>query len=302
MKRHKLWSQCSGVRSPAAYRKRNELATPASIDQDYNFITSVERSLARADDDAVQRAIPLDTDGKRKLARGQRRTNMEIANTKAVVLKAPEGMSRNKQNKSRWNMKHRNFSWTIEWILPDGSKSLANASALKTIGEAFYHTVGANVLRKRKLTEDTETRSRRGEESHAESETKVEEEQLERAAQKQARPVNSRLSDVHFYLHSPNTPSTIKSLIPITSDAKIADVVKERFLLEFPTIFLLYDPPETLPTPFMLEADYAKQHGDNATPVLLIDEPNGKAEDQDHAQSHIDEGSLLKCLQKDLVS
>ena len=303
VKRHKLWSQCSGVRNPAAFRKRNELATPASVDQDYNFITSVERSLAHADDEATERGIPLDTDGKRKLVRGQRRTNIEIANSGAMVLKAPEGMSRSKQNKSRWNMKHRYFSWTIEWILPDGSKSLTNTPASKTVGEAFMHTVGGNALRKRKLSEeDAATQSRREGKPEVQSETKIEGEHMEPPTPKQAKPSENILSDVHFYLHSPNTPSAIKSLIPIRSDAKIVDVVKDRLLLEFPTIFLLYDGPEMLSMPFILEADYAKQHDDLATPILAMDEATERAEEQNHAQSQIDERSLLESLQKDLVS
>ena len=303
VKRHKLWSQCSGIRNPAAFRKRNELATAGSIDQDYNFITSVERSLAHADDEATARGIPFDTDGKKKHARGQTRTNIEIANSGAMVLKAPEGMSRNKQNKSRWNMKHRNFSWTIEWILPDGSNSLTNTPASKTVGEAFIHTVGGKLLRKRKLSEEEAvTQSRQDGEPEAGSETNVEGEHVEPPTPKQAKPGKNILSDVYFYLHSPNTPSAIKSLIPIQSDAKIVDVVKDRLLLEFPTIFLLYERPEMLWTPFILEADYAKRQGHLATPMLSIDEATEKAEEQDHAQSQIEARSLLESLQKDLVS
>lgn len=103
VKRHKLWSQCSGVRNPAAYRKRTELATPASVDQDYNFITTVERSLQRADNDVEQRGIDLAEESRRKLIKGQARLNVEIAKSGAVVLKAPAGLSRNKQNRTHWD-------------------------------------------------------------------------------------------------------------------------------------------------------------------------------------------------------
>lgn len=59
-RRHKLWSQCSGVRDPAAYLKRSELATESAFDRDFNFITKIERSLERAEREAEVRGIPLD--------------------------------------------------------------------------------------------------------------------------------------------------------------------------------------------------------------------------------------------------
>ncbi len=106
MKRHKLWSQCSGVRNPAAYRKRHELATPASVDQDYNFISSVERSLQKADNDAADRGIDIADDARGKYNRVQARLNVEIAKSGAIVLKAPAGLSRSKQNRSHYDYKY----------------------------------------------------------------------------------------------------------------------------------------------------------------------------------------------------
>jgi hypothetical protein len=219
-------------------------------------------------------------------------------------------------------MKYRYLSWTIEWVLPDGSKSLANAQAARTVGEAFMHTVGGKVLRKRKRTqEDAITQPRRedltqepqddrsmgasaGEFSPqpAESETTAQEECPKIAPLKEARPDHNLLSDLNFYLHCPNTPSTVKSLIPINPNTTIADVVKERLLLEFPTIFILYDPPEMLPEPFILEADYAKQYGDEAALIPSKDEANGTTEKQHQVASQIDERKLVEVLQKDLVS
>ncbi|PYH97988.1 hypothetical protein BO71DRAFT_372089 [Aspergillus ellipticus CBS 707.79] len=58
-RRHKLWSQCSGIRDPAAYLRRNELATEASFDRDFNFITGIERSIERAGRDAENRGIKV---------------------------------------------------------------------------------------------------------------------------------------------------------------------------------------------------------------------------------------------------
>jgi hypothetical protein len=130
----------------------------------------------------------------------------------------------------------------------------------------------------------------------------AQEECLKVAPLKEARPGDNQLSDLNFYLHCPNTPSAIKSLVPINPNATIADVVKERLLLEFPTIFILYDPPEMLPEPFILEADYAKQYGDQAALIPSTDKANATTEKQDRAASQIDERRLMEVLRKDLVS
>ena len=113
VKRHKLWSQCSGVRNPAAYRKRNELASATSVDQDYNFITTVERSLQKADDDAVDRGIGLAGDARGRHNKVQARLNVEVAKSGAIVLKAPVGLSRSKQNRSHYDFRYSTSSWEL---------------------------------------------------------------------------------------------------------------------------------------------------------------------------------------------
>jgi hypothetical protein len=91
-------------------------------------------------------------------------------------------------------------------------------------------------------------------------------------------------------------------VIPINPDATIADIVKERLLLEFPTIFILHNPPEMLSKPFIREEDYAKQYGDQAPVISSMVEPKGSSDDQDQAPPQIDEKRLLEVLGKDLVS
>jgi len=104
VKRHKTWAQCSGVRDPAAYRRRAELATPASIDQDFNFITKVERSLQRADDEAAERGIDLTTpsDARRHGHDSRQKFDAEVERRGMTLIRAPRGLSRSKRNKSHW--------------------------------------------------------------------------------------------------------------------------------------------------------------------------------------------------------
>jgi hypothetical protein len=128
-RRHKKWSQCSGVRDPASYLRRSELATPTAFDRDFNFITGIERGLERAERDAEDHGIPMDHDyacsleGKRSDHRtaGQRSQRRKRAGNSSVgeddaflrrvqatgtnLIRAPKGMTRSRQNGSRWNSK-----------------------------------------------------------------------------------------------------------------------------------------------------------------------------------------------------
>ncbi|KAH8425183.1 zinc finger HIT domain-containing protein [Aspergillus melleus] len=166
-RRHKLWSQCSGVRDPAAYLRRNELATEAAFDRDFNFITGIERQIERAERDADNRGIQVDPqrhtytdvaavglehevesegDGARKrkrpnndggMVRGEAAFMRGAENAGVKVIRAPKGMSRSKSNGSRWHPKAKSLNWTVEWIMPDGQKRSRHCLESSTIAEAF---------------------------------------------------------------------------------------------------------------------------------------------------------------------
>ncbi|EEH47270.2 uncharacterized protein PADG_03368 [Paracoccidioides brasiliensis Pb18] len=152
-KRHKLWSQCSGVRDPAAYLKRSELATPAAFDKDFNFISGIERYVERAERDAENRGIELVREDGDSNQRCKKRTEPvkkgEVALLRGVenagvkVVRAPKGMSRGKQNMSYWHKKHKCLSWTVEWILVDdhqSQKALNKCLESTAVAVAFSRT------------------------------------------------------------------------------------------------------------------------------------------------------------------
>lgn len=107
--------------------RRSELATESVFDRDFNFITGIERSLERAERDVENRGIELargqvmDNDGaeqglgagagsKRKhpqrgLVKGEAGFLRGAEASGVTVLRAPRGMTRNKQNASRWHPK-----------------------------------------------------------------------------------------------------------------------------------------------------------------------------------------------------
>ena len=116
------------MRDPGAYLKRSELATEVAFDRDFNFISGIERSLERADRDAENRGIELQRGsaadgeeaeealesgaGRKRKHPGQGLVKGEAgflrgAEAGAVkVMRAPRGMTRNKQNTSRWHPKY----------------------------------------------------------------------------------------------------------------------------------------------------------------------------------------------------
>lgn len=119
MKRHKEWHQCSGKRDPTAKVPKSQLFTPAGIDHDYNFITSIERSRAE-----LEAKVP---ESKRMeghfLRAGIASKNKNIQDrldlTRVVIEWAPIGMSRQKRNQTRWSkVTSRHFRPSI-YFIPD---------------------------------------------------------------------------------------------------------------------------------------------------------------------------------------
>ena len=111
-----MWYNCSGQRDPAAYKTKDEIATPAGIDQDYNFLRGLERVLEKVEtklnesvnDNAEShhsgrmRGLEKKKDGFRKA---------EVALEKALgrsgvrIEKAPKGMARAKENATFFSKK-----------------------------------------------------------------------------------------------------------------------------------------------------------------------------------------------------
>ena len=106
-KRHKARAQCSGVRDPAAYVKKSELATPAAIDRDYNFLTAVERHLDRAEQDILERGMPplvpddFNFKKRHRWQKGEHNLSSAFQQARVRVKKAPIGLQRHKLNKTR---------------------------------------------------------------------------------------------------------------------------------------------------------------------------------------------------------
>jgi hypothetical protein len=115
-KRHKKWAQCNGVRDPTRYVKRADLATPEGIDHDFNFLTSIERNLDRAERDAERRGLDVQEGhhenrkswkerGLSGPVKGETQMRTALQECGVVVQRAPKGMARAKQNRTQWHKK-----------------------------------------------------------------------------------------------------------------------------------------------------------------------------------------------------
>jgi hypothetical protein len=106
-KRHQQWAQCTGKRDPTKYVKRSQLATPAGIDHDFNFLSGIERDLDRAEkavDEKLQsQATPTQPQQTQSLDR-------QLAAVGIHVIRAPKGLSRQRENKT-----HRSKSGYVKW-------------------------------------------------------------------------------------------------------------------------------------------------------------------------------------------
>ncbi|KAJ5558823.1 Zinc finger HIT-type [Penicillium sp. DV-2018c] len=335
-RRHKLWSECSGVRDPAAYLKRKEL-TESAFDRDFNFITGIERSLERAEREVDNRGIDLsggaqtdDTNAqagrKRKhpnqgLAKGEAALLRGAEAARVTILRAPKGMSRNKQNGSRMHPKHKRLAWTIEWISGDGEKIIGD-SVLDTcsIAEA-YNRSHPRPKDQESLVESTKQEDKnedlstpnndtggtstaaQGGSNTTESEAPVESSQPPSTQDTTEKPVQASVVEaektqtdavsahrgLYFYLHRPRTTTKKPVLAPISKSATLHTILQDRTVLEFPTIYALPESAETLfadkdVSKFIDEEEYLRTIGPEETG------PSSLPSDEDNA---VENGALL---------
>jgi len=111
-----------------------------------------------------------------------------------------------------------------------------------------------------------------------------------------------RPREYRLYLHRPLTPSSFpKVLVPLDPNKTLTDLLKNREILEFPTIYVLDEPPEAIPEKFMLEKHYLTAIGkapveDSDTDTDMSDsgedESSSGSSDEDSNVS-MDEGEIL---------
>lgn len=105
-KRHQQWAQCNGKRDPTKYVKKSQLATPAGIDHDFNFLSGIERDLDRAEKAVDEK---LQSQATSTPLQQTQSLDRQLAAVGIHVIRAPKGLSRQRENKT-----HRSKSGYVE--------------------------------------------------------------------------------------------------------------------------------------------------------------------------------------------
>ncbi|KAL3455119.1 hypothetical protein BJX64DRAFT_298058 [Aspergillus heterothallicus] len=351
-RRHKLWSQCSGIRDPAAYLRRSELASESAFDRDFNFITSIERRIERAEREAEDRGV--DVSGKRvrdaavvgleheDLEQGEKERQWNNRNKRkrgpdngltrgeagfvrrareggVKVIKAPAGMSRGRVNGSKWHNKQKCLLWTVEWVTEEGTRRF-NSVETCSVAEAYNRVFPLSKEERNNRGESQTAEQQEGEQSteitqEPESDVpKTAPQSTTEPPETQPTPQDATLNTgsdtpnfhrkIYLYLHRPRTATKQPVLCPLLPNATLADSLRGRTVLEFPTIYVLRTPlTESQPeqnVKFMLEKEYLRTHPDteeldegtedtDAQPVFgAVDIPD------------VGESKVLEVLQQDL--
>ncbi|KAI9728213.1 MAG: hypothetical protein M1828_004674 [Chrysothrix sp. TS-e1954] len=314
-KRHKKWYTCSGKRDPAAHVPRSQLATPAGIDHDFNFLTGIERSFDRADRDVDERGIQLESSIYPVAIDGSNMKNALDASG-AILHRAPKGMSRERQNKTKWDYKRKSLRWSVEWVMPDMSKNIGSLLATQPLSRFFaLREQHYRPAKRQKLDSPTEQPYGSQEDAstlgtHPEDMPSAKQlEDTNGQPQKANAPNKIKEEKLHFYLHKPYTSSSSRVLIPLSPTATLSTCLRGRDILEFPTIYALAQPPSALPSGHILEKDYFKQR---QKLVREVDEALGEGyklpavKEKDSARVEAEDYSapsdsrILESLQRDI--
>ncbi|EFE34550.1 HIT finger domain protein, putative [Trichophyton benhamiae CBS 112371] len=326
-KRHKLWSQCSGVRDPAEYLKRNELATPAAFDKDFNFLTSIERSLERAEVDAETRGIDLvpnsDPDGGKAkqrgdMARGELPLQRGMENSGVRIVKAPKGMTRNKLNTSHWHRNRLNDEKiaeppakkrkvSIEKIVRDGAIDPVEASTVTSCTlegsvsvEENDDPVPDDVSSSKTLSPGPALPSANESEAPL-TPLPVALTPTSPPAPEDNPPTNDDGSSttLHIYLHRPQTCAKVPVLIPVTDQSMaLGAVLRDRTVLEFPTFYVLEHSPDQISgEKYLLEEQYVTQYKDDIDPDGSGEEGEIDEEEESEEAKRLAELNALKVME-----
>ncbi|KAF2030132.1 hypothetical protein EK21DRAFT_112241 [Setomelanomma holmii] len=365
-KRHQQWAQCSGKRDPTKFVKKSQLVTPAGIDHDYNFITGIERDIDKAEQglkasgEGHTTSLPWSHQSQKGQTNYQ---HLEAAGVK--VIRAPKGLSRQKENKSHRSNKKKpgggySILWTVEWLDHHQRRLVTETSSTCQIADAQpfapreqhkgkkrKRNVDAHVATTTSPTTQNASSStnqdepiQRELELNVDNKIQVISQEREHSSPRRRSPdpnvqanqeVQTKLAETHhadarhdgssseslghgryrFYLLKPRTSTSRHVLIHLTPTATLAECLKGRTVLEFPTIYVFPASLEYLAKEFMLEDEYAKvEEGEQKEFDDLIGELDPEIlkrlrEDEDRKGQgkergeQVDSSAILDVLKKD---
>ncbi|KAK5632599.1 hypothetical protein RRF57_008313 [Xylaria bambusicola] len=315
VKKHKTWSSCSGERDPTTFVPLNKLKTDAGIDHDYNFLTSIERSVERAerilrgDRDILPQESPQPPPHKKaRFNKGQSRgrTTVDEGSRKwdrnvihrmrdlgIHVSSVPYGMTRFKENQTSWNRRTKTINWQVEWLLFEDSQSSPKRILHKTLDETALHVAFPDAVendRQRHLTD-----YERAEEKKLRKQLFFGQRPQDSTGMWQAssRPVQNQtdsswrnstdIDDIYaskskyrFLLLRPrNQPREPRRLVPLNSSEGLASLLPGQEIVEFPTIYVLSAGTSTLGEGYIIEEKHQKNLPKKQKTSTLVDYESG---------------------------
>ena len=232
---------------------------------------------------------------------------------RTTVELAPKGMKRSVENDTSWSRARKCIYWQVEWIRESNAgRSLSKVMGNKPIGEVYTEFLVAERrsrltdeekrLEKKLLAKEREklAREARPDGSFGLSQLSVLQDSETGAwgcpsaqsvsllaSGSSAPNIKSSTLGYHFYLHRPKTPSSFpKVLAPLNPNKSLERLLRQRLVLEFPTIYVLKAKPDALPEDeFMLEKDFLSATGqppwqDSDTEMLSGSDQNGSSEEE----------------------
>jgi hypothetical protein len=221
------------------------------------------------------------------------------------VEKAPKAMKRAVENETSWSRNARCINWQVEWLHPSGDmgRFLAKAMGNKPIGESYTQAVEDEKRKKMSEEERRTERKRRAAEAKERAAKRLKLEEQRRldlttiptlqdpdSGAWNFTPVHASISSTtpedseptaflhNLYLLRPHTKSSYpKVLTPLDPSRSLDIHLRERTILEFPTIYVLEQGPRDLPGQFMLEKDYLAAIGE--APVHDLDGTIGEEDE-----------------------
>ncbi|CAO2650756.1 Nn.00g020480.m01.CDS01 [Neocucurbitaria sp. VM-36] len=358
-KRHQSWAQCSGQRDPTKFVKKSQLVTPAGIDHDFNFLTGIERNLEKAERtvNATSIGAPSDSQPKSRNQPGGIPYGRLEAAAGVKIIRAPKGLSRQKENKSHPSSTKKsksNIVWTVEWIDDAKRRVLTETSSTFLIADATpfgqhkskKRKHGAEVSLTAKITEvqdaahtptnqnkslkslehqldiDTEEPKRL---SSGRGTSPIIEAQVPEASQGEDHLADSHDSNprndgpstqsmgdgqYRFFLLRPRTSSSRHVLVPLDLQHTLAECLRGRTVLEFPTIYVFPSAMQPLPAEFMLEEEYLRQEGEEQKefddllkeldPEILKRLKDERPHEESAREEEVDSKRILDVLRQDL--
>lgn len=231
--------------------------------------------------------------------KGEAGIERELIRMGTRVERAPKGMKRSMDNATSWSKSQKCVNWQVEWVRAEG-RMLSKALGKLVVG-AVYKEVLEDERRKNMTDEERRMeRKRRAdgvkERERAAKRVRSEPEMFSLMALSSSLqdPITSMWNsspaehncsaishlkdhpaandhnqgqqrqeqEYHFYLLRPHTPSSYpKVLIPLDQTKSISEVLRDRVVLEFPTMYVLKTAPKDLPAEWMLEDDFLRAVG-----------------------------------------